>query len=78
MAACSASTSRTGRSPVFAFGRPRPSVPKAPKATFPSDRFIALHMSWVRISPAAPTSDPAMISIMLPSTNPVAAAASPE
>ena len=77
MAACSASTSRTGRSPVFAFVV-GPSVPKAPKATLPSERFMALHMSWVRISPAAPTSDPAMISIMLPSTKPVAAAASPE
>ena len=55
-----------------------PSAPNAPNATLPRERFIALHMICVRISPEAPTRAPAMIRIMLPSTNPVAAAASPE
>jgi hypothetical protein len=43
-----------------------------------SDRFMALHMMFVRISPDAPTSEPAMIRTLLSSTKPVAAAARPE
>ena len=39
---------------------------------------MARHMICVKISPEAPTSDPAIISTLLSSTKPVAAAASPE
>ena len=51
---------------------------KPPTSTFTSERFIATHMIWVRISPDAPTIVPAMISRALLSANPVAAAASPD
>jgi len=44
----------------------------------PSERFIALHMMRVRMIPEAPTSEPAMISMLFCSTKPVAQAASPE
>ncbi len=53
-------------------------APNPPKSTFASERFIALHMIRVRMIPEAPTSEPAIISMLLLSTNPVAAAASPE
>src|SRR3990167_5827101 len=43
-----------------------------------SDRFIALDMRAVKIKPAAPTSEPAIISTLLLSTQPWPAAASPE
>ncbi len=49
-----------------------------PNRTLASDRFMALHMMLVRISPEAPTSEPAMISTLLSITKPVAAAARPE
>ena len=39
---------------------------------------MALHMMRVRMSPDAPTREPAMISTLLPKTKPVAAAAKPE
>ena len=38
---------------------------------------MALHMSWVRMAPDAPTRVPAMRSAKLPSTKPVAATAMP-
>ena len=50
----------------------------APSRTFISERFIALHMIRVRIKPEAPTSEPVMMRMLLSSTNPVEAAASPE
>ena len=50
----------------------------APTSTLTSERFIALHMMRVRMSPDAPTSEPVMIRMLLLSTNPVEAAASPE
>ena len=53
-------------------------VPSPPKSTPTSERFIALHMIAVRISPEAPTSEPAITSTELSITNPAAAAASPE
>ncbi len=40
--------------------------------------FIALHIINVRINPAAPTIEPAIISTLLPMTNPVNAAAIPD
>ena len=39
---------------------------------------MATHMIWVRTSPLAPTSEPAMISSELSSTNPAATAAIPD
>jgi len=42
------------------------------------ERFIALHMMYERIAPEEPTSDPAMISMLLLSENPIPAAAQPE
>jgi hypothetical protein len=42
-----------------------------------NDRFIALDMFTERIKPDAPSSAPAMISNLLSSTNPIAAADSP-
>ena len=78
MAAPSASVDRTGLSPVASFAFPPLSTPKAPKATFASERFMALHMIVVRISPDAPTKAPEMISTMLPRTNPAEDAARPE
>ena len=54
------------------------SAPTPAKITLVSERFIALHMMLVKISPDAPTSEPAMISIVLGRTNPAAAAARPE
>ena len=42
-----------------------------------TDRFIALPISTVSSVPDAPTSAPLMISTLLPSTNPVEAAATP-
>ena len=51
--------------------------PKPPKSTLVIDRFIALHISTDRMNPEKPSSVPAMIRTLLPSTNPVAAAASP-
>jgi hypothetical protein len=53
-------------------------VPRPPKSTPTSERFIAWHMMAVRMSPDAPTSDPAMTSTELSITKPAAAAASPE
>jgi hypothetical protein len=43
-----------------------------------SERFIARHIIVVRMMPDAPTSEPVMMSALLFSTKPVAAAASPE
>ena len=43
-----------------------------------SDRFIALHMIWLRMMPDEPTSAPAMISTSLLMTKPVMPAAMPE
>ena len=53
-------------------------APKAPKSTFPSDRFMASHMILVRMIPDAPTSDPLITSASLSSTKPAAQAARPE
>ncbi len=39
---------------------------------------MAVHITWVRIRPAAPTMAPATISSWLPTTKPAAAAATPE
>ena len=54
------------------------SPPKPPSNTLSRERFIASHMILVRISPDAPTRAPLTIRAVLSSTNPVAAAASPE
>jgi len=53
-------------------------APNAPKSTLASDRFIALHMIWLRIMPDEPTSAPLMISPVFPITKPVMDAAMPE
>ena len=50
----------------------------APTRTLTSDRFIALHMIFVRMMPDAPTRDPVIIRMLLFKTNPVEAAAKPE
>ena len=42
------------------------------------DRFMARVMMRVRMNPEAPTREPAMMSMLLSSTNPVVAAARPE
>ena len=52
--------------------------PMVPKSTLTSDRFMALHMMFVRMMPEAPTNEPEMISTLLSITKPVAAAARPE
>jgi hypothetical protein len=54
-----------------------PPVPNAPNTTFASERFIALPIICVSSAPDAPTSVPAMISRLLCSVKPVAAAARP-
>ena len=46
--------------------------------TFANERFIPLHMMFVKMRPDAPTSDPLIISPLFIKTNPVAAAATPE
>ncbi len=53
-------------------------APKAPNSTLPRDRFMALHMMLVRISPDAPTKAPLTISALDSMTNPAADAAIPE
>ena len=52
-------------------------MPNAPNTTFAIDRFMARPIICVSIVPEAPTSAPAMISTLLCSTKPVAAAARP-
>ena len=44
--------------------------PKFENSTLPSERFMALAMSWVSKVPAAPTTVPAMIMAALSSTKP--------
>ena len=56
---------------------PAPPAPKPPKNTFPSERFIASAICFVRIEPEAPTSMPATISAVLSSAMPAAAAERP-
>ncbi len=68
---------RTVPPSVPAAPAPACTCPKAPKSTLASERFIALLISWVRMAPLAPTSAPATMSTLLPSTKPVIAAAVP-
>ena len=49
-----------------------------PKITSNNERFMEVHMICVRITPLAPTREPAMMSSGLSSTNPAVDAASPE
>jgi len=51
---------------------------KPENSTFESERFIALHMIWVKMIPDAPTKDPATISTLLSIAKPAAQAAKPE
>ena len=71
--------SPSGRCPRSRPSRPAPACtcPKAPKSTLPIERFIARPISIVSSVPDAPTSAPLTISTFEPSSNPVAAAASP-
>src|SRR5665213_2112262 len=73
----SALTERT----FWAFGAPAAVevliAPKAPNSTLVTERFIALPISTVSSVPEAPTSAPATIRTLLPSTKPVDAAARP-
>ena len=62
-------------SPASALELP-PSI--TPNRTLVNERFIALHIILVRINPEAPTSEPAMIRMLLSIAKPVAAAANPE
>jgi hypothetical protein len=43
-----------------------------------NERFIALHMMYERMAPELPTSEPAMISMLLFRLKPMPAAAQPE
>src|ERR1041385_4453253 len=52
--------------------------PNAPKSTFENERFIALLIRIDRMKPDAPSSDPEMMRMTLPSANPVAHDARPE
>ena len=52
-------------------------LPNAPKSTFVTGRFMALHMKSVSSVPDEPTSVPAMIMATLAIANPSAATASP-
>ena len=51
---------------------------KPENKTLLNERFIALHMIWVKIIPDAPTSEPATISTLLSTAKPAAQAARPE
>jgi hypothetical protein len=51
--------------------------PNAPKMTLLRGRFIALHMSRVRMSPLAPTNPPPISRAVFPRTNPARPAAHP-
>jgi hypothetical protein len=53
-------------------------APNAPNSTLVSERFIARHISWLRMIPDDPTSAPEMMSTVLLMTKPVIAAAIPE
>src|ERR1041385_4107667 len=52
--------------------------PIAPKSTFVNERFIALLIRIERMKPDAPSSDPEMMRMTLPSAKPVAHDARPE
>ena len=81
IAASGASIERTGLSAVVAPvpGAPDESAtPNPPNMTFANDLFMARVMILVSMSPDAPTSEPAMISMLFSSANPAAAAAIPE
>jgi len=54
-----------------------PPPPNTPMMTFSSDRFIALHISTVRMVPADPTSIPPVSIAWLLYRNPPMAAATP-
>ena len=51
--------------------------PNPPNSTFVNERFMALDMITERMKPEEPSSAPAMISNLLLSTKPIAAAESP-
>ena len=53
-------------------------APNPLNKTLAKDRFMALHMILVRISPLAPTKAPATIKTLFRITNPAAQAAKPE
>ena len=77
VAASAAITDRTGFCSPEAV-EVESATPKPPSMTLASERFIAFVIMRVRINPDAPTNDPAMISMLLSSTKPAAAAARPE
>ena len=53
-------------------------LPKPLKSTWARERFIALHMIFVRMIPLAPTREPATISTVFSMTKPAAQPARPE
>ena len=53
-------------------------APKPLNSTLARERFMALHMMLVRMMPAAPTSDPETMRMLLLMAKPAAQAASPE
>ena len=63
--------------PVAAAANVSETAPNAPNRTFFIERFMARHISTERMNPENPSSVPAMMRTLLPSTKPVAAAASP-
>src|SRR5262249_36849594 len=67
-----------GPAPATGAGAPAESpVPNAPNSTLANERFMALLIITLSRKPDVPSSAPAMISTLLSSAKPVAAAASP-
>src|SRR5688500_6317312 len=78
IAASSAEMLRTGRAVPPDTAAVAGAPPNAPNSTFENDRFIAFDISIESRNPDAPSSAPQMIRMLLPSANPVAAAARPQ
>ena len=81
IAASGASMERTSLLAAVALAPGAPdesATPNPPNMTFASDLFMARVMILVSMSPDAPTSEPAMMSMLFSSANPAAAAAIPE
>src|ERR1700712_4258125 len=78
-AASSAEMDRTGSAAPAPTAAPAGAPPpNAPNNTFANERFIALDIAIDSRNPDAPSSEPQMMRMLLPSANPVAAAARPQ
>src|SRR5678815_4685710 len=78
IAASSAEMARTGSAPPAPTAAAGAPPPNAPNSTFENERFIAFDMRTDSRKPEAPSSEPQMMRMLLPSANPVAAAARPQ